>query len=237
VSAGLRLTVGAAQWQGPRDRQNDAYLCGDRFAVVADGAGSDPTTATLAYAAAQVWVDLAGTDGQQDMATALLRAPEVSGDVLAARGLSHATTLAGAFLDDRDRLWVTTVGDTRVVVLREGSFLLVSRPHNRAAEMALRLPEDSVPVEATAVLTRFVSAGESAVPDVSVLLPRTADVVVVMSDGVDAVLGLTRVREESARRDLSPQELAELLVDDVRRHGGTDNATCVVARVARVEDE
>ncbi|HEY0187767.1 MAG TPA: protein phosphatase 2C domain-containing protein [Cellulomonas sp.] len=226
----LVLDAAAAQWVGARERQNDVTLYGERFVAVADGAGDDLSAAVAADVAVQVWAQQADSLDSAGTLHGLLGAPAAVARALTAQGLRSSTTYAGAFLDSDGLVWLTSVGDSRVLLVRRGEVLAVSRPHNRAAEAALT-GTDHVPTPQEAVtLTRSVSCDRPDVPDVAVLAGQPGDLLVVATDGIDTELALHRlVRVLAAGSD--PQDLADRLVAEVRGVPDADNASCVVARV------
>lgn len=229
MTAVLVFDTAAGQLLGPRAHQNDDYFHGPSWVLVADGVGSDPQAREAAHLAVVHYGRLGQDRRAGRFPAALLAAPADVGRALAAAGIRAGTTLAGAVLDDAGRLWVTTVGDSRAVVVRGGEVLVASRPHNSAAERALLTPHLPVPDLASSVVRRSLSWSSADVPDIAVLEARPGDVVVVATDGVDAVVTLDDLRRLASGE--SPAAVVDALLARVGAATARDNATCAVGRV------
>ncbi|PPG17173.1 hypothetical protein C5D36_04705 [Rathayibacter sp. AY1C6] len=219
-----------AQVVGRRARQNDSYSWGPRWAVVADGAGEDERARPAADTAVDYYTDLHDYEAQAFPA-AFLDAPRKIRDRLLNKGNPIGTTAVAAILGPGELLWLTSVGDSLIALLRGGSILHLSRPHNRANEQ-YALDSSARPESAASTsLTRMLSARAVFAPDVSVVVPCDGDIVLAVSDGVYGPLGLQKLVDIASRSEIS--ELAR--VDEILRAAGEigidDNATILLLTI------
>lgn len=229
MNAPLILNAAGHQLLGGRERQNDAALWGDTFALVADGAGSHVEAAAVAHAVVQIWADASGL-------TDLLDAPEKAARALRSRAFSSVCTLAGVTLDPDGLLWVSCIGDSRALVVRTGELLLATTAQDWATYRTTLDPSAHVDAYDRAAPTRVVGPKAAHVPELQVLRARRGDTVVVLSDGVDAVLP-QQILDVVAEDRRSVEDLAADVLDLLDPTSIPDNATCVVARVIRSSSE
>ncbi|MBF0109413.1 MAG: bifunctional protein-serine/threonine kinase/phosphatase [Magnetococcales bacterium] len=130
------------------------------------------------------------------------------------------TTLVAALFRDRG-LSILSVGDSRLYRWREGRLTLLTRDHLFGG------PD-------LAVLTKAVGLDDRFTPDLREEVLREQDRYLLVSDGV-----WRAVREHVLRRwlepALDPQETAQGLVEEARRHG-RDDATAVVVAVVSLPE-
>lgn len=138
------------------------------------------------------------------------------------------TTLAAVWVRG-DRAIIVHVGDSRVYRLRGGKLALMTRDHsmlNDLEQQGSAMLADLLRDRIAHVITRCISAGCNAEPDVQVVDIQPGDVFLVCSDGLSDVLPHRDL--ESILRDHAPTEAHQALVERAYVRGGTDNITAVV---------
>ncbi len=205
----LGYQTASLQGIGARERQEDAFVLVNEndavmikkrglLAAVADGMGgmlggtqaSGSVTATLAE-------DMDRLDTSGNIADQLRRSVIRAGEaVYSSLGGDGGSTVVAALIFD-EKLYFSSVGDSYLYLLRDGSLVRLNREHNLRAERRLaairsgRMPaaEDDDGPEAQA-LSSFL--GMPGTPDVDGLLRpmglRDGDVLLLCSDGVGGVL-------------------------------------------------
>lgn len=227
----LAFAVTANQMTGPRDVQNDAYFHGEYWATVADGAGFHAQARATADVVVDHYAQIAQTVASTLVPDALLSAPADIARKLAAANVTAASTAVVAILDESDRLWLTSIGDSRIVVIRNGDILYTNHLHNARAETRLLQPEVDPPFGSESHLTRCLASDAGFPPDVAVVAPHIGDQIILLSDGIDGILSLTAIRDASLLGNGAPIAVSEQILQAALSHTLTDNATCVVARV------
>ncbi len=207
--------------------------------VICDGMGGVEGGEIASELAAKVmWREMKGTPATRDpevFARLLRRATRVANhDVHAMarrepglRGMGTTLSAAGVVAD---RLVVATVGDSRVYVLRAGSFVQVTRDQSlHSALIAAGHNEDEAASAGGAIL-QALGVGADVEPSLSVVELRQADRVLLCSDGLHGLVGdpaLALLLSEPH----SVSEAVRLLVAAARAAGGTDNITAIVLEV------
>lgn len=241
TAAGWRIDTGAAIDRGPRDDQQDNVLTGERFAAIADGVGSRADSDVAAAVAVDTYADIArvvGSGGEAagnaatDLVDALLDLPRKVAERLGQLGSQGLTTAAAAIVDGGNRLWLTHIGDSQVVLVRRGHPLYVSRPHTLLADAEQVGQAEAVVDRERAERTVSRSLGATragVVPFVAVCRIEAEDQVILTTDGVHGVLPIDTIIAMATRRT-SAAYLAESILDAARSVGLVDNATCAVLR-------
>jgi PPM family protein phosphatase len=195
--------------------------------------GSDAAAATAAELVVASYAALS-TDADNDVVTSLLTLPNSIVADMAAKQLTAGSTAAVALLDSDGRLWLSTIGDSRIIVVR-GLELLHASPIDNDAALASTLGLAVTDPLAEHRLSRYLAAGTAnCTPTVSVFEAQLADVIVVMTDGVERSItpfGITALVAGAQ----GPGSLVAAILSEAERIGFSDNATCVVAHVADVE--
>lgn len=247
--------LGAALDRGAvRPSQQDAVLTrtlphGAALIAVADGFGSDDGLAArmLDALAASVESTLSGEEGPDccpDLLGALQTAwcavedlvpdgspaPGSTGQETADDGSGAALT---AVLIQGDRLACAHIGDTRALLLRSERIDPITQDHTRVRSLlaAGRLsPEEAASHPERAVLNRALAAGAPTAPDLLLRTLEPGDTVVVLSDGIHAVLDPAILADALMREADDASRLAARLVGAALAAGGPDNAGAAVAR-------
>ncbi len=146
------------------------------------------------------------------------------------RGMGTTTTVLA--LQPR-RYLIGQVGDSRAYLLRNGSFVQLTKDHSYVQEQvdAGLLTADQARVHPYSnVITRCVGAGVDVVPDVYAGELQEGDIVLLASDGLTGMLEdehLTRILLSEG----GPQRWVDRLITEANRRGGLDNITAIVVRI------
>ncbi|EWS81279.1 serine/threonine protein phosphatase [Brachybacterium phenoliresistens] len=210
---------------------------GRHLLAVADGfadAGSAPEAlAALARA-------LESALGRGDQAIAALRAAweDASAAALGTGGgpgeeAAHegGTTLTAALVDG-GTLVIAHIGDTRALLVREGTLFPITQDHTLVASLvaAGRLRADEAAAHPQrAVLNRALAAGAPREPDLLLRELRSGDRVVLTSDGVHAVLAPELLAEIVCDVSAGAEHTALALLRAAEEAEGEDDVAAAVA--------
>jgi serine/threonine protein phosphatase PrpC len=166
-------------------------FAGPAMLAVADGVGQ--TTEALDAATAVIGhISHLPQDGSWPGPGALAGLPDKLTNVLATNRVYGDSTLALAALGADGRLWVFTLGDSRVVVVRRRNLVFASRPHNQLALDHLLDPYGHPDPRAGATLLRSCQNHWRGA-DIALLSAQPGDLVAVFSDGLEAALGMAGI--------------------------------------------
>jgi len=233
---GPGLAAAARSERGPRERNEDAYVCRPDlglFAVI-DGMGGQEAGAEAAAMAREALL------GERDLLRAFLNANERI--LRAAQKRSQRKGMgcvATAVRVAGDKARVAHVGDTRVYLAGEAGCEQLTRDHTVAAHTQEQLGitdagarEMGGQNQVTRDLGGQARTGEDWIDTCEVTLEE-GDLLVLCSDGVHGVLesaGLFGRLRDARRQGTSPAVLADELVDLALAAGTRDNSTVVVVR-------
>lgn len=146
------------------------------------------------------------------------------------------TTVVGALVArDRGRMYVAHVGDSRCYRVRDGSITLLTRDHSLLNDYLLVMPDmtpeqrDELPKN---VITRALGMQDSVVVDLVPEQPHPGDVYVLCSDGLSGMITDEELLETVLAGGEDVDTMAQQLVQRANEHGGEDNVTVVVLRIA-----
>jgi protein phosphatase len=142
-------------------------------------------------------------------------------------------TLVALLLDGESAL-IAHVGDSRAYRLRDGELEKLTEDHTWVHEQvsAGLLSEDEARLHPfRSVVTRAVGGAENVEVDVDRVDLQPGDLVLLCSDGLNAVLSDEEIAQHMARQ-LSLEELSLQLVESANEGGGPDNITVVLLKVA-----
>jgi len=233
---GPGLVAAARTDRGPRDRNEDAFVCRPDlglFAVI-DGMGGQQAGAEAAALAREALLD------ERDLLRAFLSANERI--LKAARHQTQSKGMgcvASAVRIVRDKARVAHVGDTRVYLAGEAGCEQLTRDHTVAAhaQEQLGIPDRGArQIGGQNQVTRDLGGqsrvGEGWIDSCEVTVEE-GDLLVLCSDGVHGVLessGLFARLRDARRQGTPPDVVAEELVELALAGGTRDNATAVVVR-------
>ncbi len=235
--AGTGLRAAARSDRGPRERNEDAFVCRPDlglFAVI-DGMGGQQAGARAASLAREALLD------ERDLLRAYLNANErihkASQKDASAMGMgcvASAARIAGL------QAQAAHVGDTRIYLAGAAGCEQLTADHTVAAQAQEALgisAKGAREIGGRNQVTRDLGGrprdGDSWIDHFDLKL-ETDDLLVLCSDGVhgplDAADMFARLRE-ARRQGTPPDELADQLVEKALGSGGGDNATIVVVRL------
>ena len=223
-----------------REHNEDSAFVGPYVALVADGVGGaaagEVASATTAYVVSAMALGRFGEDPAQVLldGVAAARAGLAVGVREDPSRDGMATTLS-AVVCDGARAVLGHVGDSRVLLLRDGVLSQVSRDHTYVRQL-----QDSgqlSPAEAGQhpwrnVVLRSVDANPAIDPhdlDLVELDLREGDRLLLCSDGLTDLVDQARIAEVLRLSD--PHSAAAVLTQSALAAGGRDNVTCVVLDV------
>ena len=156
-------------------------------------------------------------------------------------GARIGSTVALLYIDDTGA-YGYNIGDSRIYLMRDGSFKQLSRDHTQAqsmVDMGLLKPEEMNAHKGKHKLTQHFGI----FPDELIIQPYETEVVSVQENDIFILCsdGLTDMMDDNeiasiAQEDLSPYDMASKLVDIAVEKGGKDNTTVVVAKIDKVSE-
>jgi serine/threonine protein phosphatase PrpC len=259
------LHTAAATHAGMGGRQNE-----DRFAVSSYKLGADDDTASVfaivsdgigghraGEIAAEMAVEtvshmVAQSDGRDPLNT-LNYAIQVTSDAIATQAkddsqrLGMGTTCACAWVVG-SRLYIASVGDSRVYLLRNGSLMQLTTDHTwvqEAVEKGILAPQDASKHPNGHVIRRYLGSSKTPKADVRLRLAKDetdtqarsnqglrllpGDVLLICTDGLTDMVPDEEI--ESAVRSLELQLAVQKLVTLACERSGKDNITVVMMLV------
>lgn len=240
-----------------RHHNEDAFLVRDDLGlyVVADGMGGhaagevaaglavseiERTVEATLDAAETTWPDgwdpSLPCDSNRLAFASLLAHRRVTGAVEgdpALRGMG-ATVVTALLSPGRERLTVGHVGDSRAYLFRDGRLELLTSDHSWVHEQVVAglLSKDAArshPLKN--VVTRALGGAQEPTAEVREHEIRAGDVLLLCSDGLNAMLEDDEVADILRRRLPELRVAARELINEANRRGGVDNITIILVRL------
>ena len=256
------LHIAAATHPGMAGKQNEdrfavsSYHLGQNnptpsvFAIVSDGIGGHQAGEIAAEMAVETISHMvAQSDAGQPLAI-LDHAIQVTSDAIASRAkddnqrLGMGTTCSCAWVIG-DQLFIASVGDSRIYLLRGGGLMQLTTDHTwvqEAVEKGVLSPEEARGHPYMHVIRRYLGSSKTPQPDVRLRLAKEetdtqarsnqglrllpSDVILLCSDGLTDVVKDEDI--EPTVRGLPLQSAAQALVDLACQRDGRDNITVVM---------
>jgi protein phosphatase len=218
-----------------RDNNEDAVVCDERLAVVADGMGGHPG-GEVASAVAVALVQAVFTGRSLDELEAGVRAAnraiwdraDGSGEL---EGMG--TTICAVGLTEDGSLAVVNVGDSRAYMLRDGSLRQLTHDHSVTAELVERgelSEQEALDHPHHGVLTRALGVGPDVEPDSAAYPAVEGDRILVCTDGlINEVPDDEIASVMAATKDV--QVTTDALVELALSRSGRDNVSVVIAEI------
>lgn len=219
--------VGASS-AGPRRQNEDAFSGGAGVWAVADGMGGMTDGGIAARFVAQRFVALAPLDQSSD-SRQFVRS--LSADLVERVGVGTGSTLVGGVLRG-SALKISSSGDSRVYLSRDGELSLVTRDHS-VRELALDAGVDpsSLRHRQANALTSFLGQQPSEMTiGVRSVHVKPQDRVAFLSDGIHRFVEFYELRHLVTQ--VSLEQLPSTLITKARSLGSLDDATAIIVEVA-----
>jgi serine/threonine protein phosphatase PrpC len=247
------LEVGNAHHIGKRSNQEDSFGISDLnnprlvensgvLAVVADGMGGLADGELVSAAAVGTMMrefPVISNDWMphQKLLYLVQRANDAANEVTGGARNHGGSTLLSVLVRD-GKLWFSSVGDSRICLVRGGSLIPLTRPHIYATDLDKRAARGELSFESAladgqrSALTSYVGMGELEALDYSArgLQLLSGDWVLLMTDGVfntlddDEIAALLYGEAQSAAERIESRVIARGLPQQ-------DNLTAVVLRI------
>lgn len=141
------------------------------------------------------------------------------------------TTLVIALVKD-EKVWVASVGDSRVYILRENQLLPLTEDHTFVAEQ-VRAGGMSIDQARHSrfrhMLTRAVGTNVDYTPDVVSAKTRPGDVLMLCTDGLTNMVWEEEIVRLLRKHRNDPERACQSLIDAANAQGGLDNITVLLA--------
>ena len=147
--------------------------------------------------------------------------------------LSGMGTTLSVLWEDQNLLLIAHVGDSRVYRLRDGCLSQVTQDHSVVAELVRNhvIPAEKARTHPMRnIITRAVGIDAVVHPDILTEIKRPGDVWLVCSDGLYDMVTDEEIRQALA--SLESEAAADRLLALALEHGGADNVSFVLCRVA-----
>ncbi|MBO5305691.1 MAG: serine/threonine-protein phosphatase [Clostridia bacterium] len=148
------------------------------------------------------------------------------------------TTLIATIVCDGNTVAWLNLGDSRLYTVDKRDILQVSKDHSYiqymidTGELTLEQAKTS-PVRN--LITRAVGIEKDISPDVDLFelsdAERSETSLVLCSDGLSGALPEEECMGIANRRDISPAEKVELMIEGAKKHGSTDNITLILVEL------
>lgn len=228
------------------------------FAIVADGIGGHKAGEIAAEIAVNIIshsiLESDATQPQETLEYAVIQA----GDAIQKQSLKDVSqqgmgsTCACAWIID-ERLYTTSVGDSRIYLLRDGGIRQITIDHTwvqEALDHGIIKPDQARNHPRSHIIRRYLGSKSTVVPDLRIKLdPEETDLQALANQGMgllpgDQILlcsdGLSDlVEDEEISEVLKSQEMSAAmssLVDMANERGGHDNITIVALKVPEPDE-
>ena len=134
--------------------------------------------------------------------------------------------------EDRDRVLLGHVGDSRAYRLRNGEIRQISQDHSMVAELVrdgVITAEEALSHPYRNIITRALGASDTVDADVLELDKQPGDVFLICSDGLSEYVREAQIRE--VLLSMPMEEAADELLGRALSGGGRDNISLVIAEV------
>ncbi|MEZ4333856.1 MAG: Stp1/IreP family PP2C-type Ser/Thr phosphatase [Myxococcota bacterium] len=148
------------------------------------------------------------------------------------------TTVVCLLLSPSGPSWIAHVGDSRLYRLRDGRIEPLTEDHSLVATLVRQgvlSPEDARHDPRRNQILRALGIRDQVEVDIVRLEPRPGDAYLLCTDGLHGLLPEPQLRA-LAESDGEPEQVVERLIEAANAAGGTDNVTCVLARLPGAVD-
>ncbi len=178
------------------------------------------------------------TPGLSDRTNRLASAIRLANDKIFESGAGDparkgmGATIVACWISDR-RLSLAHVGDSRVYLLRSGSFEQLTADHSLVADLVrsgVLTPQQAEVSEQQSILTRALGTQPEVDVDADEQMLLAGDVLLLCSDGLSRTVTNPEIAS-ALETNPDPQKAADRLIELANENGGEDNITAIVVRV------
>jgi serine/threonine protein phosphatase PrpC len=206
--------------------------------VVADGMGGHDRGAEASEMTVNTVSAAYYQDAGNDIAAALARAVKdantaVYREAQANVGAAKMGSTCIAAVLKGDSVYIANVGDSRAYIVRGGQARQITEDHSWVVEQVragILTAEQARTHEKRNVITRCIGMKEQVEVDVFTERVEDGDILVLCTDGLSSLVDEGEMCAIVERH--GPEESVTRLIERANEHGGTDNITALVARVA-----
>lgn len=250
IKSGARTDVGRARKNNEDNYRTDSDL---HLYVLSDGMGGEASGEVASALAVETVIEQCRKAAEdRDLELVGERKPELSDTTnLLANALRVANkrifetaasnpeqkgmgaTIVSVWLDDR-RLSIAHVGDSRVYLLRAGSFDQLTQDHSLVADLVrsgIMTPQQAEVSEQQSILTRALGTRQNVEVAADEQLLIEGDTFLLCSDGLTRMVTDPEIAS-TLETNPDPQKAADCLVDLANENGGQDNVTVIVVHLA-----
>jgi protein phosphatase len=130
------------------------------------------------------------------------------------------------------------VGDSRLYLLRGDELIRMTSDHswvNEQVKLGLMNDDAAQRHPMRNIVTRALGSRPDVLVDLTSVQVEPGDVFLLCSDGLNTMLSDEQIQAVLLERRRDPEAACRALVEEANRHGGEDNVTVVVARVAEAD--
>jgi protein phosphatase len=130
------------------------------------------------------------------------------------------------------------VGDSRLYLLRGPELIRMTSDHswvNEQVKLGLMNDDTAQRHPMRNIVTRALGSRPDVLVDLTSMQVQRGDVFLLCSDGLNTMLSDEQIHAVLVDRRNDPEAACHALVEEANRHGGEDNVTVVVAKVADAE--
>ena len=127
------------------------------------------------------------------------------------------------------------VGDSRLYLLRGNELIRMTSDHswvNEQVKLGLMNDDTAQRHPMRNIVTRALGSRPDVLVDLTSVQVQLGDVFLLCSDGLNTMLSDEQIQAILGGHCLDPEAACRALVEEANRHGGEDNVTVVVARLA-----
>jgi serine/threonine protein phosphatase PrpC len=215
--------------------------------IVADGMGGHAAGEVASEMAVQIVQrelsalhDLDGDDVVLVVGNALRKANRAIHDrTLTEVDKQGMGTTASVLLISGARYVIGQIGDSRIYLLRDGTFTQITKDHSYVQEQVdagFLTPEQARYHPYSNVITRCVGAGHDVEPDIYRGDVHVGDLYLVASDGLTGMVDDRRLAQLLNSR-AEPERKVQSLIAEANGRGGLDNITAIIVQVLATDGD
>ncbi len=230
------MEVGAKTDKGKvREQNEDTFGYRDTLFVIADGMGGHQAgEVASAIAVETVLAVEMDADPVASLRRAVLSANSAILEEMAKNeDFSGMGTTVAILLLKTDQAFISHVGDSRIYQLAEGNLVQLTNDHSFVAELIKNgsITEEEAKIHPQRnVLTRALGTEGHLEFEVNSFSIHSGDKFLLCSDGLTGIVDEKKIKE-ILMSGKTPQIIADQLVEQANKDGGTDNISVIVIEV------